>query len=390
MKITPTLALALAFTALRPTGAVAQKPAAQTMANTTAASKLATVNLFVSDVKTTHLVFPQPVTYVDLGSSGIIAAKATGSENIVRVKAATSGFGETNMTVLTAGGKLYTFVVNYQRSPKMLGIDLGGLNDAGEPTKLPTTPLYVSDQKTSHLVFPFPVTYVDLGNPGIIASKATGAENIVRVKAASSTFPEANMTVLTSGGKLYMFLVSYQHDPKVLSLDMGAAAGEGSGEATASTGGAILSNSPIPQGSLDAYSVEALSRGGTSASESANQLSLRSGAVGYRQETLFFPLHIANKSNVTYDVDFVKFYIQDKQVAKRTAEQAIEINPIYVFNGAKKKIDAKGTLEQVYIFKKFTIPEQKQLIIELYEKGGGRNIKLKLSNSDLLKAKTFK
>ena len=77
-------------------------------------------------------------------------------------------------------------------------------------------------------------------------------------------------------------------------------------------------------------------------------------------------------------------------MAKRTAEQALEITPIYVFNGGLKKIDAKGQLEQVYIFKKFTIPEQKQLIIEVYEKGGGRNIKLKLANSDLLKARSFK
>jgi hypothetical protein len=119
-------------------------------------------------------------------------------------------------------------------------------------------------------------------------------------------------------------------------------------------------------------------------------LSVRAGNVGYQQETLFFPLHIANKSNVTYDVDFVKFYIQDKQVAQRTAEQALEIAPIYVFNGSLKKIQAKGQLEQVYIFKKFTIPEQKQLIVEVYEKGGGRNIKLKLTNSDLLKARTFR
>lgn len=384
MKIMPSLLLALTFAACRPCGAVAQQ-----RPNAPATSKLTSVNLFVSDLKTTHLVFPQPVTYVDLGSSGIIAAKATGAENIVRVKAAGAGFEETNMTVLTAGGKLYTFVVNYQRSPKMLGIDLGGLSGAGEPTRLPVTALYVSDQKTTHLVFPFPVTYVDLGNPGIIASKATGAENIVRVKAAGSSFPEANMTVLTSGGKLYMFMVDYRRNPGVLSLDLGATAGKDNGEATASTGGAILSNSPIPQGSLDTYSVAALTRRGTAAGERANQLSLRAGDVGYHQETLFFPLHIANKSNVTYDVDFVKFYIQDKQVAKRTAEQALEISPIYVYNGAQKKIGAQGTLEQVYIFKKFTIPDQKQLIVELYEKGGGRNLKLKLSNSALLKARTF-
>ena len=77
-----------------------------------------------------------------------------------------------------------------------------------EANKLPIYPLYISDQKTTHLVFPFPVTYVDLGSSGLIAAKATGAENIVRVKAAAAGFPESNMTVLTSDGKLYSFVVN--------------------------------------------------------------------------------------------------------------------------------------------------------------------------------------
>ena len=382
MKTTSCMALALGLLTAWPQRVIAQK-----LPNATQATKLPTLPLYVSDQKTTHLVFPSPVTYVDLGSTGLIAAKATGSENIVRVKAAAAGFGETNMTVLTSGGKLYSFVVNYQRSPRMVGIDLGTADGSSDKGKLPTTPLYVSDQKTTHLVFPYPVTYVDLGNSGIIAAKATGAENIVRVKAAGTAFPETNITVLTSNGKLYMFTVNYQHDPKVLSLDMGSATSQ---VTTSEPGEAILSNSPIPQGNLDAYSKQALARGGSSASESANQLSVKAGSVGYKQETLFFPLHVANKSNVTYDVDFVKFYIQDKKVAKRTAEQALEITPIYVYNGSQKKIEVKGKLEQVYVFKKFTIPEQKQLIIEVYEKGGGRNVKLSLANSDLLKARTFK
>ncbi|GGG59700.1 conjugative transposon protein TraN [Hymenobacter glacieicola] len=386
MKTTACLALALGLLTARTPTVVAQNTASsQKQPTPTKASKLASLSLYVSDQKTTHLIFPHPVTYVDLGSTGLIAAKATGSENIVRVKAATAGFGETNMTVLS-GGKLYSFVVNYQRSPRLVGIDLGMADGSPDKGQLPTTPLYVSNQKTTHLVFPYPITYVDLGNPGIIAAKATGAENIVRVKAAGTSFPETNITVLTSNGKLYMFTVNYQHDPKVLSLDMGA---PDAAVATSEAGEAILSNSPIPQGNLDAYSKQALARGGSSASESANQLSVHSGSVGYKQETLFFPLHIANKSNVTYDVDFVKFYIQDKKVAKRTAEQAIEITPIYVYNGSQKKIDVQSKLEQVYVFKKFTIPDQKQLIIEVYEKGGGRNVKLNLSNSDLLNARTF-
>ncbi|WP_400194234.1 conjugative transposon protein TraN [Hymenobacter sp. B81] len=389
MQTTTCLALALGLLTFQSQAVNAQNTAIASQPSTarvTAASRLSTLPLFVSDQKTTHLVFPSPVTYVDLGSSGLMAAKAPSAENIVRVKASAAGFGETNMTVLS-GGKLYSFLVNYQRHPRLVGLDLGTAAGSAESGKLSTTPLYVSDQKTTHLVFPYPVTYVDLGNPGIIAAKANSADNIVRVKAAGSSFPETNLTVLTSNGKLYLFTVHYQHNPKVLSLDLGAP----STSVTANTGGeAILSNSPIPQGNLDAYSRLALAWGGASARENANQLSVRAGNVGYQQETLFFPLHIANKSNVTYDVDFVKFYIQDKKVVKRTAEQAIEITPVYVYNGSARKIAVNGKLQQVYVFKKFTIPDQKQLIIEVYEKGGGRNVKLRLSTADLLKARTFK
>ena len=53
----------------------------------------------------------------------------------------------------------------------------------------------VGFQKTTHLIFPYAVSYVDLGNGGIIADKARGAENIVKVKASQQGFPETNMTV---------------------------------------------------------------------------------------------------------------------------------------------------------------------------------------------------
>ncbi|RZJ57555.1 MAG: DUF4138 domain-containing protein [Hymenobacter sp.] len=67
----------------------------------------------------------------------------------------------------------------------------------------------VGFQKTTHLIFPYAVSYVDLGNGGIIADKARGAENIVKVKASQQGFPETNMTVVTTDGRLYSFLVNY-------------------------------------------------------------------------------------------------------------------------------------------------------------------------------------
>lgn len=59
--------------------------------------------------------------YVDLGSFDIIADKATGAENVVRIKAAVKGFeGETNFSVITADGCFYSFNVVYKDEPAQL------------------------------------------------------------------------------------------------------------------------------------------------------------------------------------------------------------------------------------------------------------------------------
>ncbi|MGI4832419.1 MAG: DUF4138 domain-containing protein [Janthinobacterium lividum] len=80
----------------------------------------------------------------------------------------------------------------------------------------------VGFQKTTHLIFPYAVSYVDLGNGGIIADKAQGAENIVKVKASQQGFPETNMTVVTTDGRLYSFLVTYDPNPRVLNYNLAA------------------------------------------------------------------------------------------------------------------------------------------------------------------------
>ena len=42
--------------------------------------------------KTTHVIFPAAIRYVDLGSADLLAAKADGTENVLRVKAALRDF----------------------------------------------------------------------------------------------------------------------------------------------------------------------------------------------------------------------------------------------------------------------------------------------------------
>ena len=66
--------------------------------------------------KTTHIIFPSAVRYVDLGSPNLVAGKADGAENVIRVKAVVKDFrNETNMSVITESGSFYTFNVKYSR-----------------------------------------------------------------------------------------------------------------------------------------------------------------------------------------------------------------------------------------------------------------------------------
>ena len=50
--------------------------------------------------------------------------------------------------------------------------------------------------KTVHILFPSEVRYVDLGSNNIIAGKADGVENVVRVKAAVKEFPRRTAPLL--------------------------------------------------------------------------------------------------------------------------------------------------------------------------------------------------
>ena len=75
--------------------------------------------------KTVHILFPSPVTYIDIGSMDIIAGKADGAENVVRVKAAVRNFAaETNLTVITEDGGFFTFDVYYAENPAVSTVNL--------------------------------------------------------------------------------------------------------------------------------------------------------------------------------------------------------------------------------------------------------------------------
>jgi len=103
---------------------------------------------------------------------------------------------------------------------------------------------------------------------------------------------------------------------------------------------------------------------------------------------LYFHTQIRNSSNVPFDVDFITFKIVDKKVAKRTAIQEQVIFPLRAYNYTVRVAGNKDECT-VFAMDKFTIPDDKQLVVELNEKNGGRHQSFTIENEDLVKAKVI-
>ena len=111
---------------------------------------------------------------------------------------------------------------------------------------------------------------------------------------------------------------------------------------------------------------------------------------------LYFHTEIRNSSNVPFDVDNITWKIVDKKVVKRTAIQEQVIQPLRTQRSTSGRLQGKNFIlnvggnsseRTVWTMDKFTLPDDKCLVVELAEKNGGRHQQFVIENSDLIRAK---
>ena len=81
------------------------------------------VRIEVSNTKTVSIVFAAATISIDRGSPNLAVQKST--DNILRVKAEKAFDGETNLTVVTGDGCLFSFIVTYSADPSHLTYNMG-------------------------------------------------------------------------------------------------------------------------------------------------------------------------------------------------------------------------------------------------------------------------
>jgi len=250
----------------------------------------------------------------------------------------------------------------------------------------------VTFDKTVHIIFPAAVKYIDLGSANIIAGKADGAENVIRVKAAVRNFKtETNFSVITEEGSFYTFNVKYANEPLLMSVEMKDFIHDGD---TVSQPNNALEVYLKELGNESPMMVHLIMKSiYKNDQREINHIGSRKFGIQYllkciytHDGLLYFHTQITNSSNVPFDLDFITFKIVDKKVMKRTAIQETVIFPIRAFNYATR-IAGKSSERTVFVMDKFTILDDKEFVVELNEKNGGRHQRFVVENSDIVSAK---
>ncbi len=246
----------------------------------------------------------------------------------------------------------------------------------------------VTFDKTSHLIFPSAIRYVDLGSEYLIAGKAEDAENVLRVKAAVRDFEkETNFSVITEDGRFFNFDVYYSPYPRQLNYDLQAMQRfvdkSGNNEVLFEELGG---NSPSLAGLL----LETIHRKNK---RTIKHIGSKSFGIRFALKGLYihngkyyFHTELKNNSNVPFWIDFITFKIVDKKVAKRTVVQERSIIPLRMYKPLAT-VPATSYERNVFLLDQFTIADDKVLLIGIYEKNGSRNQVLEVENADLVNAR---
>lgn len=260
-------------------------------------------------------------------------------------------------------------------------LSLAGFKVAGQQGELVSIkPFYIqiTNSKTSHLVFPEKIQGVDKGSRDLLAQKAKGSENILKIKAAREGFPPTNLTVITVDGKVYSFLVSYDKDPENLTILIG----------NRQRPAAAI---PGPEGRQDFFkelattvaNSEAVTR---STKDKKGKVAFRLTGLYVHQDVLLYGLKLDNRSPLDYDFESLRFFIKDKKRVKRTALQLSEVKPVFILNDTNQ-VPSRSEHHMVFVLPKFTLASDQRLVIRAKEKNGARHLELQVGGKPILRAR---
>ena len=257
---------------------------------------------------------------------------------------------------------------------------------SGNVSKIEMPTIFMSGDVSIHFVSPEPIQYVDISSRSILGDLPL--KNVLRIKAVRDTSgkqtkPVNDAVVTITGEKFiaqYHVVYSASSSPNTLTqIDI----------VPEQMRPLDISNLGMSQNELKAYAMRLISRRtkGHLAQSKAYGITARLNNVYTLEDYIFLDLTYENQTNLKYDVDQLRFTIEDRKVNKASTVQAVEVKPEFVLF---EPTAFKRHFRNVYVFKKFTYPGNKVLKVEMNEKQlSGRVSTLSVKYGEVLGADIF-
>jgi len=245
----------------------------------------------------------------------------------------------------------------------------------------------ISGSVSLHFISPEKISYVDLSSAALIGDLPE--KNILRIKAIPDSIPsliagsDAGLVTIVGESFIAQYKLVFIKDPSVEQI---------------STQVDILpvnirpldiSGTSLNQNDFKANSFRLLNHQNKRpiSKHSAFGISITVNQVFSLGDFVMLDLGFSNNSSLGFDVDELRFKIEDRKITKSTNVQSVEISPVFQLYPFEK---FSRSYRNIYVLKKATFPGDKVFNIELSEKQiSGRNLRISLKYSEILKADTF-
>ena len=252
------------------------------------------------------------------------------------------------------------------------------LTNAQEKIILDT--IYANDQKNVALFFPEPIRQGITGSDNFIFTYNRDKEQYFGLLQATPG-KESNLLVINRNGAIFSYIVRYKEQLSKLNYFITTSSSIGNEKPSSNL---PIIGKEVNSVSKSDYYLRACNYL-VQRKQSFKNLQKRNEGIElsiknivFDKEELYFVLQIKNTSTLDYDLNFLEISIQTKQKGKKKSLQRIYQKPLFVYN-RPTKIAENETVRMVYVLPKFSLSNDRRVVIELKENNGERNLELKAS-----------
>lgn len=243
--------------------------------------------------------------------------------------------------------------------------------------------IYANDTKNVALFFPEPIRQGITGADNFVFTYNREKEQYFGLLQATPG-KESNLLVINKNGSIFSYIVRYKSQLTKLNYFVPKTSSIGNEKPIVNDTTVItkiedsVDNKTFYYSKFSSYLLDKRQRIGTI--QKRNQgIVLSINNIVFDKEELYFVIQIENKSTLDYDLNFLNLYVETRQKGKNKSLQKLFLEPFFKYK-LPQVIKEGEVVKLVYVMPKFSISNDRRLVVELNEKKGERDLNLKISH----------